>query len=191
MKTIKNNILVVVFMFATLMNFANNANDFRNTIEVAFNNIKKGNILTIKNNIGTIIFSEKITDNNTLDAIFDFKTLTNGNYTIELEKAFEIISMPLIVKSENIIFRKDVKNVTFKPVIRNKENVLMISKIAFDNTPLKIDIYFNNEYIFSDTVKDKNASLLNRVYKLDKNEDGNYKVIVRNNSRSYTYTFNY
>ena len=65
----------------------------------------------------------------------------------------------------------------------------MISKIAFDKNPLKISLYFNNEIIYSETVK--GDSILNRVYRLDEEKKGNYRVIIHNNGRSYSNEFNF
>ncbi|MDP5105836.1 MAG: hypothetical protein NWQ31_06670 [Polaribacter sp.] len=47
MKTIKNRVLVVVFMLVTLCNYANNVKDFNEIVnakkvKVVFDNVKKG-----------------------------------------------------------------------------------------------------------------------------------------------------
>jgi hypothetical protein len=60
-------------------------------------------------------------------------------------------------------------------------------KIEFDKEPTQIVIYFENEVIFSETVK--NETLLNRVYKLDFEKKGSYNVIVYNQNRKYNNTF--
>jgi hypothetical protein len=63
----------------------------------------------------------------------------------------------------------------------------MISKIAFDKKPSKISLYYNDEIIYSETIKSE--MILNRVYKLDKDEKGDYKVVIYNNKRSYVHNF--
>ena len=64
---------------------------------------------------------------------------------------------------------------------------LMVSKIEFDKEPTQIVIYFANEVIFSETVK--NETLLNRVYKLDSEKKGSYNVVVYNQDRKYSNAF--
>ena len=192
MKTNKKLVLVVVFMFGTLFNYANNDKDFNRIVNakkvrVAFKNVKKGNQLTIKDQEGTQLHSQIVSKEGNLNTLFDLSSLKDGKYTVELNKDYEIIVKTLEVKNSKVIFNKNSRKVIFKPVIRNKENVLMISKIAFDKKPMKIALFYNDETIYSETVKCD--SILNRVYKLDKKEKGDYKVIVYNNNRSYMYDF--
>ena len=66
---------------------------------------------------------------------------------------------------------------------------LLISKITFDKKPLEIDIYYDNEKIYSDTVNGE--GILNRVYKLDENKKGNYSVVLKNNGRKYVREFKF
>jgi len=60
-----------------------------------------------------------------LTKIFDFSTLKDGKYTIELNKDFEIIVKTLEVNNGNVIFNDNSKKVIFKPVIRNDENLFV------------------------------------------------------------------
>ena len=191
MKTIKTKVLVVVFLLGTFVNFANRADvsNVLNTknIKLVFNEVKKGHLLTIKDKDGTIIRSETVSKPGLLAKMFDLSSLNDGTYTIELNKDFEIIVKTLEVKNRTVIFNENSKIVIFKPVIRNEENILMISKIAFDKKPSKISLYYNDEIIYSETIKSE--VILNRVYKLDKEEKGDYKVVMYNNKRSYVHNF--
>ena len=172
MKTIKTKVLVVVFLLGTFVNFANRADvsNVLNTknIKLVFNEVKKGHLLTIKDKDGTIIRSETVSKPGLLAKVFDLSSLSDGTYTIELNKDFEIIVKTLEVKNRTVIFNENSKIVIFKPVIRNEENILMISKIAFDKKPSKISLYYNDEIIYSETIKSE--MILNRAYKLDKDE---------------------
>ncbi len=192
MKTNKKIVLVVVFMFGTLFNYANNDKNFNrivNTtkVEVAFKNAKIGHKLTIKDDNGTPLHSEIVSKEGNLNKIFDLSSLKDGKYTVELNKDYEIIVKTLEIKGNKVTFNKNSRTVIFKPVIRNKKNVLMISKIAFDKKPMKIALYFDNVIIYSETVE--SDLILNRTYKLDTKEVGNYKAIIYNNNRSYVHSF--
>ncbi len=191
MKTIKTKVLVVVFMLGAIVNYANSkdVNNVLNAkkIKVVFNDVKKGHLLTIKDNDGIILHSETVSRAGLLDKVFDLSFLNDGKYTMELNKDFEIIVKTLVIKNNKVIFNENSKNVIFKPVIRNEENVLMISKIAFDKKPSKISLYYNDEIIYSETVKSE--VLLNRVYKLDQEAKGDYQVVIYNNNRSYLHNF--
>ena len=192
MKTIKRKVLVVVFMLGTLFNYANDKKDFNNAIDtkkvkVVFKNVKKGHTLTIKNQYGDVLHTENISKEGNLTKFFNLSSLKNGNYSIELNKDFRIIIRPFLVKDNLLFFQKDLESVIFKPVIRNQENLVLISKNAFDNKPVKIILYYNDYTIYKETVT--NETFIKRVYKLDNKEKGNYRVVVLNNGRSYTKEF--
>jgi hypothetical protein len=189
MKTIKRRVLVAVFMLGTLVNYANSTNTPVNAkkVKVVFQGAKIGHELTVKDNNGVILHSENILKEGKLVKVFDFSKLENGNYTLELDKDFEIIIKSILVENKLVVFNEDSKKTIFKPIIRNENNKLMISKIAFDKEPLEINIYYNDEIIYTETVNGN--TILNRVYRLDKEIQGSYKVIIYNNNRSYTNEF--
>ena len=191
MKTIKTKVLAVVFILGAFVNYANNTdlNSVLNAkkVTIEFNDAKKGHVLTIKDKEGTILYLENVIKEGKLVKNFDFSKLENGNYSLELNKDFEIIIKTLEIKNNKVLFNEDSKKVIFKPVIRNKENILMISQIAFDKKPIKVVLSFDDEIIYSETIKSE--AILNRVYKLEREVKGSYKVIIYNNNRSYVHDF--
>jgi len=191
MKTIKRKVLVVVFMLMTLLNYANK-NELNNLLDakkimIVFKDAKKGQKLTIKDDSGIVLHLEDVKKGGNLIKYFDFSKLKNGNYTLELEKDFEIIIKLITVKNNVVVFDEDAQTTIFKPVIRNEKNMLMITQIAFDKKPIEVEIYYNGEVVYSETVK--GSPILNRVYKLDEELIGDYRVIVNNNGRSYVNSF--
>lgn len=192
MKTTKRKVLVVVFMLATLFNYANEKKDSYNTIDikevkVVFKNVKKGHTLTIKDEDGDLLHTENVNKNGNLTKVFDFSFLKNGNYKIELNKDFEIIVKPFNKISDKITFKIEAEKVIYKPVIRNDKNLIMLSKISFDKMPLKVTIYYDDNIILSETITSE--TIINRVYSLDKNKKGNYNVVINNNKKSYSKKF--
>ncbi|SDS45791.1 hypothetical protein SAMN05216503_3121 [Polaribacter sp. KT25b] len=192
MKTIKRKVLVVVFMLGTLLNYANNESDFNKIVnvtkvKVVFENVKKGQQLTVNDQNGIQLHSETISTEGSLIKFFDLSPLNNGLYTIELHKEFEVIIKSLEVKDKKVVFIKESEKKIFKPVIRNEENLVLISKINFDKKPLKIDLYFNGKVIYSEIVK--NEEYLKRAYRLDNEIKGDYKIIVSSNDNNYTKKF--
>ena len=63
----------------------------------------------------------------------------------------------------------------------------MISKLALDASEMKIELYFSNELIHSETAK--GSAILNRAYKLDHSITGEYTAIVRSNGRVFIKNF--
>ncbi len=190
MRTIKRKVFVAIFMLVTIVNFANN-NDSNtlvsaDKVRVTFDNAKKGNQLTIKDANGAILHSEEIIKEGTLVKTFNLSDLENGIYTLELEKDFQFVIKSIEVINKNVTFT-GADRFIFKPIVRNENNKLMITKIAFDAEPLKIYIYYKNEIIYSETLE--GDKILNRVYSLDKGLKGDYRVVSFNNGKSYVNNF--
>jgi hypothetical protein len=192
MKTIKRRVLVVVFMLGTLFNYANNEKEFNKTIDakkvkVVFKDVKKGQLLSVKDKNGFQLHSETVSSQGELIKFFDLSSLNNGVYTIELNKEFKIVIKSLLIKDNNVSFIKNSEKIIFKPVIRNKENLVLISKVNFDKKPVQITLFYNDKVIYSETLKDE--LMLKRVYRLDKELKGKYTVIVYCDNESYSNEF--
>jgi hypothetical protein len=192
MKTTIKKYLVIVMMLGTFINYANeNKNSFNITdgkrVKVEFKIVKKGHTLSIKDESGTIMYSQEIKKSGTYSQIFDLSKLEKGNYTTELEKDFEIIIKYFSVLDGKISF-KDEKTI-FKPVIRIKDNLILISKMNFEKEPLKIVLYYNDEIILSENTTDS-GDIINRVYRISEKIRGDYKIIVNTDNRTYKKDFN-
>ena len=193
MKSTIKKYLVVVMMLGTLINYANENKNSLNTIDgrrvkVEFKTVKKGHTLSIKDESGIVMYSQEIIKSGNYSQIFDLSKLQKGNYTTELEKDFEITIKSFSVLDGQILF-KDEKTI-FKPVIRIKDNLILISKMNFEKEPLKVVLYYNDEIILSENTIDS-SDIINRVYRLSKNIKGNYKVIVNTDNRAYKKDFNF
>ncbi|MDN3621038.1 hypothetical protein QWY81_16345 [Polaribacter undariae] len=192
MKTIIKTILVVTLMFGTLISYANDNKESTNAVavkrvKVEYKAVKKGNALTIKNEYGITIYKQVLQSSGNYTKTFDLTNLEDGLYTTELEKDFEIIVKKLEVKNGFVTFYKDENEIIFKPVIRTEGNLVMISKIEFEEKPLNVTLYYQNNIILSDEVSGE--KVLNRVYKLSEFEKGTYKVVVNTNDRTYVKDF--
>ena len=192
MKTIKRRVLVVVFMLVTLFNYANNEKDFNNTmnankVKVVFENVKKGHRLTFNDQNGIQLHSETISKEGELTKYFDLSSLNDGLYTIELNKEFLVVIKYLEVKDNKVIFIDNSEQVIFKPLIKNEGDLVLISKLDFNENPLKVTLFFEGDMILSETIKSE--LIINRVYKLNKELKGNYTVVVNSNGKSYSSFF--
>lgn len=191
MKTIKRNLLVaVVFMLGTLVNYANVDENFKSTklIKVVFENVQKNHDLVVKNSEGVVLHKENISKDGYLVKFFDFSYLNDGEYTVEVNKDYEILIKSFKVENSKVVVSKNVEKTIFKPVIKTIDNHIQISRINFDKSALNISIYYKNNIIVEEVVK-SDDKLVNKLYKLDDTIKGNYRVIVSNNNKSYTKEF--
>ena len=182
----------MVTMFATLLSFANEVsfftvkNDAKRTLISL--NVKEGNLLSIIDDNGVILYKELIQKTGIYTKGFDLTSLPNGEYIFELDKDLEINTIPFTVLSGNVVFNKEEEKLIYKPYIRVKDNLVYVTKLALNKEPLKVDIYFinssNTELIHSEEIE--NTKNIQKLYKLTGSEKGNYRIVLQSEDRTFT-----
>ena len=182
----------MVTMFATLLSFANDAslfnikNDAKRT-SLTLYNVKQGNLLSVKDINGVILFKEYIQEPGTYEKGFDLTALPNGAYIFELDKDLEINTIPFTVKQNIVLFEKEKEKTIFKPMVRTEGDMVYVSKLALNEEPLEIKIYFEGlngyELMHSETLD--NTKTIERVYRLDGLNLGSYKIVCFTEGRKF------
>jgi len=187
--------ILLITMMVTLVSFANDASLFniKNVAKktaLTLYNVKQGDLLSVKDITGLILYKEIIQKAGTYNKGFDLTNLPDGNYIFELDKDFEISSIPFTVKANVVKFDKDHETVVFKPVVRTKDNLVYVSQLCFNKTPLKVEIYFsgfdsgNYESVFLEKIED--VKVIEKVYKLTGLDKGSYKIVLRSEGKTFT-----
>ena len=193
----KKGILIVTLMVASL-SFATDApffivkNDAKRT-SLTLEKVKSGNLLSIKDNNGIVLYKELIQKNGIYTKGFDLTALPDGTYIFELDGDTDIKTIPFKVSSNEVIFNKNLEKTSFKPVTRVKGNLVYVTKLALNKEPLKVDVYFgenNREYelMYSETIE--KTQKIERVYKLTGMDKGNYKLVFNTEGREFTEIIN-
>ena len=191
MKNTKKGILMVT-MFATLLSFANDATLFNIKNEakrtsLTLHKVKQGNLLSVKDTNGVILFKEFIKETGTYSKGFDLTELPDGAYLFELDKELEINSIPFTVKSNIVLFEKEKEKTIFKPMVRVEGDLVYITKLALNEEPLEIDVYFTGfneaELVLSETLK--NTKTIERIYKLEGLGLGFYEIVFHSEGRQF------
>ena len=146
---------------------------------------RKNPLIFIKNTTGKIIYEKPVNITRIQD--IDFSYLQNGYYTLEINKDFQIDIKPFTVISGEAIFHKKAEKTTFKPVMRNEKNLVLISKLNFEETPMQVTIYYKDEIIFRDTIEGE--YLIEKTYTLLEEKKGSYKIVTKANDRKYIMEF--
>ncbi len=81
----------------------------------------------------------------------------------------------------------NLKEKIFKPVFRFENSKVLISKLAIDSDEMTVELYYENELIYTENVKGK--EILNRIYQLDETLRGDYKAIIRSSNRVFIENF--
>lgn len=194
MKHSKKGILMVT-LFATLLSFAKDASFYTikkdaNRTALTLINVKEGNLLSIKDNNGVILYKESIQTTGTYTKGFDLTSLPNGAYLFELEKDLEISIIPFTVKSNIVKFNKEKEKSFFKPFTRVKGDLLIISQLTLNEDPLEIKIFFSDnrhsytsELMYSEMIT--NSQKIEKVFRLSGLNKGSYKVVCSSQGRAF------
>lgn len=190
MKTIIRKSVLVALMLGTFSSYANGTtltekNGTEKSVELI--NVRKGQRWSIKNSDGKVLHQEEIKNTGSYTQEYDFTSLKNGYYTVEVNKDFQIEVIPFTIISGKATFYKKEEKVIFKPVLRTQEHTVMITKLDFDAAPLKVAIYYEGDVIFKDTLE--GGDIISRVYRLKKDIKGLYKVVMKANDRTYINEF--
>ncbi|WP_282134786.1 hypothetical protein [Seonamhaeicola maritimus] len=193
MKNVLSNtkkVILMVAMMATVTGYANEISlikygrNLRSTA-LTIANVKEGNLLSIKDGYGITLYKEIIDQTGIYTKGFDLTDLPNGKYFFELEKDMEIKSIPFTVKSNEVTFNKEKETTIFKPFVREKGDLVYITKLAANKEPLKLSVYGLNDgssrLLYTETIK--GVQSIEKALKL---EDGRYKIVFASNNREFT-----
>ena len=186
MKNLFKNSLVIVVLFTALLGNANSSltnskDDTRTTL--TFKDVKLGNVLSVKDAFGVILYKEKMKNSGNYEKGFDLTELPDGNYFFELDKGLEIKIIPFTVESNVVNFKKEAETTVFKPIVKSHSNLVYVSKLSLNKEPLEIEIYYNNSKIYFETIE--NTQTIRRIYNLNKNEKGTYKIVSKTEGRTF------
>ena len=184
----------MVTMSFTLLSFANDASLFNIKNEakrtyLSLENVKQGNLLSVKDINGVILYKEFIQETGKYTKGFDLTTLPNGGYVFELDKDLEISTIPFKVISNVVVFDKENEKTIYKPLVRTKGNLVYVNKLSLNKEPLKIKVYFSgfdssySELVLSETIK--NTKSIGRIYKLEGLDLGSYKIEFHSEGRQF------
>ncbi len=190
-KTIKKigKSLLAVTLFASVIGNASETNSLNVKIDiektVTIENVKKGNLLSIRNYKGVIIYKELIQSSGTYTNEYDLTKLPNGRYFFEVDKDLEIKTIPFTVNNSSVTFKKGEELTIYKPYVREKKNLVYITQLALDLEPLKISIYenLNDDFYLIHSEKVEGSQTLGKVYQLNK---GSYKIVLNSNNKEFT-----
>ena len=192
-KTSKKGILMVTMMAASLSFATENASfinikDDARKIAVTFADVKEGNLLSIKDENGIILYKESIQKTGVYTKGFDLTSLPDGDYIFELNKDVEITSIPFTVKASEVLFKKEMETTFFKPVTRVKGDLVFITRLSLEKAPMEIEVYSEStgtyELMHSETVK--NTERVERLYRLTGLNKSDYKIVYKTEGRVFT-----
>ncbi|KJD30994.1 hypothetical protein PK35_16955, partial [Tamlana nanhaiensis] len=106
----------------------------------------------------------------------------------ELEKDLEIDTIPFTVNANQVVFDKAKETITYKPYARVENGVVFVSKLALNEAPLKVEIYFGTngdaDLVYAENIE--NTKNIQKAYKLSGLGKGDYKFVFKTEGKTFT-----
>jgi hypothetical protein len=193
MKKLTKKIVLVLGLFVSMLSFANGeVNPMKEKepkiTSMSFKKVKLGSKLSIKDRDGIVLYKESIVKSGDYSKGFDLTTLPNGDYYFELDTEFEIVIIPFNVVSNQVVFKKEEKSIIFKPYIRVKDDMVFVSRVSYEESPIEYSIYYADNYdlVLSEKIDPKVH--LKKIYDFSTAKKGNYLFVFKSNGRKFTKT---
>ena len=192
MKKVIKKSLVIAVMLSAMVSYANDFvyayKEKGKVTNVSFKNVAEGSVLTIKDSNGLILYKETIERKGDYSKQFDLTALPNGNYLFELNKESEIRVIPFSLNLDKVVFDKTTESIIFKPAIIEKNGIVKIHNLIFNNKPLKINVYFeNNDLVYTKVIENK--QILRKVFNFTTSLKGKYKIVLSTEGRTFEKDF--
>ena len=193
MKKLTKKSVLVLGLFMSMLTFANDEvrpmkEKESNVTSMSFKRLKLGSKLSIKDADGIVLYKESIVKTGDYSKGFDLTTLPNGEYYFELDTELEIVIIPFNVVSNQVAFKKERKTTIFKPHISVKDDMVFVSRVSFEKSPIEYKIYYADNYdlVLSEKIEKENN--LKKIYDFSKAKKGNYLFVFKSNGRRFTKT---
>ncbi len=189
-------VFLMVALLATVMGYANDGSffiskkDAKRTV-LTLKDVKVGHLFTIKDANNLVLFKEAIQKSGFYMKGFNLTSLPNGVYFFELDKDMEIETIPFYIKDGKVEYNETVSKTIFKPSTIVKDNMVYVSKLSLNKAPLEIAIYRDQgkyapfKLVFSEVLKG-DFKKYERIYKLEENSKGKYKIIYKTEGKEFT-----
>lgn len=193
MKKLTKKSVLVLGLFMSMLTYANREVEPMKEKEptvtsMSFKKVKLGSKLSIKDRDGIVLYKESIVKTGDYSKGFDLTTLPNGDYYFELDSELEIVIIPFNVVSNQVEFKKEEKSTIFKPLVRIKDNIVFVSRVSYEESPIEFKIYYADNYDLVLSEKTENQAHLKKIYDFSKAKKGNYLFVFKSNGRRFTKT---
>ena len=193
MKKLTKKSVLVLGLFMSMLTFANREvepiKEKEPTVtSISFKKVKLGSKLSIKDTDGIVLYKESIVKTGEYSKGFDLTTLPNGDYYFELDSELEIVIIPFNVVSNQVVFKKEEKSTIFKPMVRVKDNIVFVSRVSYEESPIEYKIYYADNYDLVLSEEAENQTHLKKIYDFSTAKKGNYLFVFKSNGRKFTKT---
>lgn len=193
MKKLTKKSVLVLGLFVSMFTFAHGeVNPIKEkepkVTSMSFKKVEQGSKLSIKDGDGIVLYKESIVKTGDYSKGFDLTTLPNGDYYFELDSELKIVIIPFNVVSNQVVFKKEEKSTIFKPYLRVKDDMVFVSRVSYEESPMEFNIYYAENYDFVLSEKVEDQAHLRKIYDFSEAKKGSYLFVFKSNGRKFTKT---
>lgn len=187
---VKKGLLIAILSFAMVAKASDNDNGIKVTvintklIDLKLQNFDGDLVISVKDITGQVLYSENYKGSK-FSKKYDIKTLPTGDYFFEIEGQTKIKLMPFTVSSNEVKFNNEIEAVYFKPIVRRKNDLVYISKIALKNETLNVVLFDDNENVLYNE-KISGSTTIGKTLNVKELETGSYKLVLSSDNRVFT-----
>ena len=182
---IKKSLLIVAVLTTVVIsatNINNNLDIKVSTIDSKLIDLRLKNsdgdlTISVKDSYGEVLYSEEFSGSY-FSKKYDLNTLPTGNYYFEVEGSTKINLMPFTVTSKGFEFNNEITSTYYKPTIRQEGDLILISKIAFNQENLEINLYDEESNLLYNELLNGEVNL-GKALSLKDLRTGNYKLVTK------------
>jgi len=132
MKNVTKGLTLMIALLMAFVTVAGNGANLKvqkegnKSFSVSITDARQDMTLKVLNARGKILFSDEVAQNESLDRTFDFTLLPEGNYTLKVEDAFELESMPIVVSKDHLELKSDEISRRFRPVVIKDDQFIKV-----------------------------------------------------------------
>lgn len=187
---VKKGLLIAMLCFAMVAKASDNDSGIKVTvinsklIDLKLQNFDGDLVISVKDMTGQVLYSENYRGSK-FSKKYDIKTLPTGDYFFEIEGHTKIKLMPFTVSSNEVKFNNEIEAVYFKPIVRRKNDLVYISKIALKNETLNVVLFDENENVLYNE-KISGSTTIGKTLNIKELETGSYKLVLSSDNRVFT-----
>ncbi len=182
---IKKSLLIVAVLTTVVIsatNINNNPDIKVSTIDSKLIDLRLKNsdgdlTISVKDSYGEVLYSEEFSGSY-FSKKYDLNTLPIGNYYFEIEGVTKINLMPFTVTSRGFEFKNEITSTYYKPTIRQEGDLILISKIAFNEENFEINLYDDEFNLLYNELLAGEVNL-GKALNLKDLKSGSYKVVTK------------
>ncbi|WP_010177444.1 T9SS type A sorting domain-containing protein [Aquimarina agarilytica] len=158
-----------------------------NELSITMSEVVEGEVLSITNKKGKLVFSEILSATSSYTKTLDFSKLTQGVYYVKAETESAVKVTPFIIVPDQVKIIKGATKTYNAPVFKVENGIAEVSIDNKDLHDVSITVYAKNSSIPLEEVR-LNTPKITKTYNFESLPVSEYKIVIYQGDYSYVKT---